>query len=43
MASEPQDLFGAENITPTPQTPSPNNTPGDFPRDSPEDLDVIYL
>jgi len=42
-ASQQPELLEVENITPTPQTPSRNYTPGEFPRDSPEDLDVIHL
>jgi len=37
--SQQPEFLEAENITPTPRTPSRNYTPGEFPRDSPEDLE----
>jgi len=42
QAPSPQpEYLEAENITPVPQTPSRNHTPGEFPRDSP--LSIIHV
>ena len=42
-APRPPEFLEADNITPTPQTPSRHYSRGEFPRDRHENLNVIHL